>query len=79
MIRKKFCPYATIPKDSSFILIYSQLLSGYILESYGINDHSFTKFLELIVLEVTINKPMGSTNGCDCAKTEAIKRFIKYS
>jgi hypothetical protein len=77
MICKQFCPYAIIPKDSSFVLIYSQLMSGYILESYGINNHAFTKFLELIVLGVTINKPMGSTNGFDCIKTEAIKRFIK--
>jgi len=78
MFCKQFCPYAIIPEDSTFILIYPQFLSGYILELYGISDHAFTKFLELIVLEVTINKPMGSTNECDCAKTEAIKRFIKY-
>ena len=68
MICKQFCPYAIIPKDSSsFILIYSQFLSGYILELYGINNHAFTKFLELIVLEVTVHKPMDSTNECDSA------------
>ena len=79
MICEQFCPYAIIPKDSSFILIYSQFLSGYILELYGISDHAFTKFLELIVLEVRINKPMGSANESDCVKKEAIKRLIKYS
>ena len=78
MICKQFCPHDIIPKVSSFILKYSHFLSGYILVLHGINDHAFTKFLELIVLQVTINKPMGTTNRCDCAKTEAVKRFIKY-
>jgi hypothetical protein len=35
---------------------------------YGTNDHAFIKFLELTVLEVTINKPMGNNDGCGCAK-----------